>query len=353
MRLRSFAILVCLLSAASAASAATPQVLKVSAEQERALGLRVARAQAATQVLIRHLPGNVAAGLERSGVVTVPYAGVVTQVLHMEGEKLARGTTLAIVQSSEVAQLGARSQRAAAEATLAKQRATRDQALLDEGVIARSRLEESRARQRQAEADVAEAQLGLALAPRGSAPAGHYELRTPIAGRVLRRDVQPGDAVAMGAPAFLIGDDGALDVTLRVPLEAAARLRAGGEARLSTDPAVRGRVVSVAAATERGNQTVAVRVRFGADAGLLLGQQVAVDVALPAVASALTVPQAAVVHQADRTYAFARAAGGFRAVPVQVLGEASDGLVVKGDLAPGAEVAVSATTALMAILATE
>ncbi|HSN34357.1 MAG TPA: efflux RND transporter periplasmic adaptor subunit [Ideonella sp.] len=352
MRLRTLIIVLGLLPLAPAATAATA-VLKVSAEQERALGLRVARAQAATQVLIRHLPGNVTAGLERSGAVTVPYAGVVTQVLHMEGEKLARGATLAIVQSNEVAQLGARSQRAAAEATLAGQRAARDRTRLDEGVSPRSRLEESHAPQRQAEADVAEAQLGLALAPRGSAPPGHYELRTPIAGRVLRRDVQPGDAVTAGAQAFLIGDDGALDVTLRVPLEAAARLRAGGEARLSGNPAVRGRVVSVAAATERGSQTVPVRARFGPDAGLVVGQQVAVDVALPAVAGALTVPQAAVVRKADTAYAFARAEGGFRAVPVQVLGEASDGLVVRGDLAPGTEVAVSATTALMAILATE
>lgn len=335
----------------SRAEAADP-VLKVSAEQQRALGIQLASVRPASEILVRRLPGTIEAPLARSGVVAVPYAGVVVAVQRLEGEAVKAGAPLAVVQSPEVLQWSAMAQRANAEATLANARARRDHALLAEGVVPRARVEESRARAQQAAADQAEAQRALALAPRGQAAPGQYELRAPAAGRVLRRDVQPGDAVTAGQTAFLIGDAGVLDASLRVPVAVAARLRPGMRARLGgTDTT--GEVLAVAAATAAGSPTVPVRVRFGADAGVLVGQQVAIDVALPAPAGSWQVPASAVVRQGDLAYVFLQVDGGFRARPVRVLGEAAGGVVVSGTLGAGARVATRATTALMALLAAE
>jgi RND family efflux transporter MFP subunit len=277
---------------------------------------------------------------------------VVVAVQRLEGEAVRAGAPLAVVQSAEVLQWSAMAQRAGAEATLAASRARRDQALLAEGVVARARVEESQARAQQASADLVEAQRALALAPRGGAAPGQYELRAPTAGRVLRRDVQPGDAVTAGEVAFLVGNDAVLDVALRVPVAVAARLRPGMPARLSAST-TEGKVVAVAAATAVGSPTVPVRVRFGRDAGVLIGQQVAIDVAMPAPAASWRVPVAAVVRQGDAAYVFVQATGGFRAVRVSVLGDAADGLVVAGGLRAGERVAISATTALMSLLAAE
>ncbi len=331
---------------------AADPVLKVSAEQQRALGLKVAPVQPATEILVRRLPGTIEAPLGRSGVVSVPYAGVVVAVQRLEGEAVKAGAVLAVVQSPEVLQWSAMAQRAGAEATLANARARRDQALLAEGVVPRARVEESHARAQQAGADLGEARRALALAPRGSAAAGQYELRAPTAGRVLRRDVQPGTAVSAGQTAFLVGDDGVFDASLRVPVNVAARLRPGMRARISGSEAS-GEVVAVAAATAAGSPTVPVRVRFGADAGVLIGQQVAIDVALPAPSSSWLVPTTAVVRQGDVAYVFVQADGGFRALQVRVLGETAGGQVVSAALGSGARVATSATTALMALLAAE
>lgn len=332
------------------AALATDPVLKVSPVQQRSLGIQTVLVQPATEVFVRRLPGTVSAPLARSGVVTVPYAGVVVSVEHLEGEDVRAGTALAVVQSGEVLQWSAMAQRASAEAMLANTRAKRDQALLAEGVVARARVEESQARARQAGADLSEAQRALALAPRGRAAPGQYELRAPLTGRVLRRDVQPGDAVSAGQSAFLVGEGDVLDVSLRVPVAVAARLRTGMTARLAGG-SVRGTIVAVAAATAAGSPTVPVRARFSRDAGLLIGQQVAIDVAMPAVAGSWRVPTAAVVRQGDVAYVFVQATGGYRAVQVAVLGEATQGLVVRGALRADERVAVTATTALMSLLA--
>ena len=106
-----------------AAAVAAPAAIRLPAEQARALGVRNAAAVAATGIPLEHLPATVEPALERSAVVTAPYAGTVTRVLAVEGSEVAAGAPLARVQSRERMMLEADAGRAASEARLAARQA--------------------------------------------------------------------------------------------------------------------------------------------------------------------------------------------------------------------------------------
>ena len=334
-----------------APAAAPPGLIRLPAEQARALGVRSAPVVAASGIPLEHLPATVEPALERSVVVTAPYAGTVTRVLAVEGSAVAAGAPLARVQSRERMMLEADAGRAASEARLAGRQARRDADLLAEGIVPAARAESSRAQQEQANAAQAQFTRALALAPAAKAGLpGEYELRAPLAGLVLERKVVPGQALEAMAAAFVVADMATLDVAIRVPASARTRLAAGQVARIE-GVAARGRVTAVGAAVDAASQTVPVRARFDAGAALVPGQPVAVTLLLPAPKDALALPRGALVRVGRESVVFAATADGYRKVTVQVLGESATQVVARGPLTAGSVVAVAGTSALKALLA--
>ncbi|WP_313247388.1 efflux RND transporter periplasmic adaptor subunit [Stenotrophomonas acidaminiphila] len=340
-----------LLASCTAVAAAAPAAIRLPAEQARALGVRNAAAVAATGIPLEHLPATVEPALERSAVVTAPYAGTVTRVLAVEGSQVAAGAPLARVQSRERMMLEADAGRAASEARLAARQARRDAELLAEGIVPAARAESSRALQEQSGATQAQFARALALAPaaRGGLP-GEYELRAPLAGRVLERKVAPGQALEAMAAAFVVADTAQLDVAIRAPAAARMRLAAGQVARIDGTDA-RGRITAVGSAVDGASQTVPVRARFAAASALVPGQPVAVTLELPAPQGALALPRGALARVGRDSVVFAATQGGYRVVTVEVLGESATQVVVRGPLAAGSAVAVAGTSALKALLA--
>ena len=332
------------------AMAAAPAAIRLPAEQARALGVRNAPVVAATGIPLEQLPATVEPALERSVVVTMPYAGTVTRVLAVEGSEVAAGTVLARVQSRERMLLEAEAARAASQAHLATRQARRDAELLAEGIVPAARAEGSRAQQEQASDAQAQLARALALAPavKGGLP-GEYELRAPLAGHVLERKVVPGQALEAMAAAFVVADTTFLDVVIRAPAAARARLAVGQRASIG-GVAASGRVSAVGSAVDAASQTVPVRARFDADAGLVPGQPVAVTLELPAPKDALALPRGALARVGRDAVVFVTTAEGYRVVAVQVLGESATQVVVSGQLAAGAVVAVAGSSALKALL---
>ena len=241
--------------------------------------------------------------------------------------------------------------RAASEARLAARQARRDADLLAEGIVPAARAESSRALREQTGATQAQFARALALAPaaRGGLP-GEYELRAPLAGRVLERKVAPGQALEAMAAAFVVADTSQLDVAIRAPAAARMRLAAGQVARIDGTDA-RGRITAVGSAVDGASQTVPVRARFEASSVLVPGQPVAVTLELPAPQGALALPRGALARVGRDSVVFAATTGGYRVVTVEVLGESATQVVVRGPLAAGTAVAVAGTSALKALLA--
>jgi RND family efflux transporter MFP subunit len=170
---------------------------------------------------------GVAEPIERATLST-RLMGSVTQVLVKEGDRVARGQTLARVDARDVeakrTQVDAGI--AAAEAVYrdALTQAERFRALYADSAATRFQLE-------QVETGLARAEAGLRTARASreelDAVGAYSEIRSPFAGIVTRRYVDPGAFAAPGAPVVEVQDASRLRVSVTVPPRIAGALRRG------------------------------------------------------------------------------------------------------------------------------
>lgn len=333
-----------------APQAAADGSVQLAPSQVQGLGIALADVQAAREVPVPGLPAQVEAPLEASQQVVTPWAGTVSAVLVHEGVAVRAGQPVLRLRSAEALRAGAELARAAAEAGVAAQQARRDAQLLAEGIIPAARNAQSQAQARSAQAELARAQDALAGARVRLAAGGEVELLAPLAGRVLRRMVRPGDPLPAQAPALLIADPARVDVAVAVPAALRAQLAPGLALRL--DDGQRAQVVAIGADLDPASQQLPLRARLDGTGGLLPGTRLEATLLLPAPAGALALPAAALLPEGAGQVAFVRQGDRFRALPVaQVLGSADgQAVVLAPGLRPGMQVVVRGTAALKALL---
>lgn len=304
----------------------------LNAAQLRAQGVQTARIKEALAIPVEGLPARTVAPLAASTQVVAPYGGVVTRILVDEGAEVRQGQPMACIQSQDVLAAQANLARAQIDAAAAAAQARRDAALLDEGIIPAARSEKSEARAAAAHSTLQEARDALARVRLvGGGQAGEYELLAPSPGRVMRRYLIPGQAVAPLEIAYAVADPGALDVVFAAPLRLRSVLRPGLELRLPDgSPA---RVTAVGGDTDLDSQNLRVRARIDLDPAqpsrYAAGQQISVTLLLPAPPGTLSVPSPAllpirgghVLYIAEPAPQGAPGDMRIRAVPVQLLGQ--------------------------------
>lgn len=291
--------------------------------------------------------GRVTFARDASYAVRVPYPSFVEEVRVAVDAHVARGTVLLSLRSAEVARL--RSELRSAQVTAAAERAnaSRIERLLADGTASERERVEARARLQGAEGQLAGLQSALSAAGIDAAGGDRYALRAPAAGRVLARNVEPGERVTPDdaeAP-LLVGDPDRLVVQASFPerdapwlddargcaftLPALSGARFEGaltELRRAVDPRTRSIVAtcSPTGAAPRLSAEMAARVE--------------VPVESP---GALTIPRSALLLRRDEYVVFVRTAPG-RVVRrrVEPGARVDDGVEVVTGLAPGDEVVV-------------
>jgi RND family efflux transporter MFP subunit len=154
--------------------------------------------------------------------------GRVEEVLVQEGDRVARGHTLARIQSKDVA---ARVAQAEAGVVAA-------QAMERNAKLMRERMERLRSREAASQKNLDDAVAGYdaALAHLRAAEKeveaarvalSHADVRAPFAGLVVEKRVETGDMAAPGMPLFLIEDVSRVKVEAQVPESAALQLEVG------------------------------------------------------------------------------------------------------------------------------
>jgi RND family efflux transporter MFP subunit len=341
----------CLLAGAGAVQAAD---IRLDATAMQRLDVRTATAQPASGIPLDRLPAEIVVPLESSRTVSAPFAGVVSGVAVDEGAAVKAGALLARVQSRDFLAAQADLRRSGSDTALAQSQSRRDAALLAEGIIAQSRADESRARAADAQARLAQARAALAgIEPARDGAAGEYALRAPIAGRVLRRAVSPGQVVGAFEPAFVLAADARVDVLFQVPVARRAALAPG--LTVEMEDGAQCQVVTVAATSDAASQSLRLRARLPESAPWRVGERTTVRLLLPAPAGALRVPLAALLPDGERTLVFVAtpAEGGgaqYRAVPVERLGADGREAVVRGALKAGDAVVVHGVSALKPLM---
>ncbi len=344
--------------------APTPQAaprdsIPLSTEQQSALGIGLAAPQAADRAMSRRYPAQVAVPVRQAHVVSAPQDGTLTLLLVALGDPVTAGQPLAQMQSPGLLEAQGALLEAQTRLTLAEAELARDQALFAEGLIPRRRLQATQADHDGQATSVDQWTQRLSLSgmsaeavatlKRKRRLSGTLELRSPIAGAVLERMVDTGQAVAAAAPLFRVASLSPLWLEVHVPVDRVQGLLPGDPV-LVAQSGIQGRILTLGPAVHGTDQGVLVRaeVREGADR-LRPGQFVEVQIDKGAERPGWRLPAAALVRTGAGAFVFAQRPGGFAALPVEILAEEERSALVSGGIAPDDRIAVSGVVALKAI----
>lgn len=256
-------------------------------------------------------------------VVTAP----IRQVLVEEGQAVRPGQTLA--QLDDGPQEGATLQ-LEAQAALARATAARQARLNAAGFGARAAYEDAQA----------QAQAATAAARGARAHLADYRIKAPFAGRVIRREAEPGDLASVGKPLFVVADTGALRITADIDERDVGRLAAGQEAQVRSD-SFPGRTfpARISEITPQGDSTSRVfraRLALSPDTVLKPGMTVEANLVTARRANAALAPTSAIRDGA----VFVPEGGRARRVAVTVGTKGAERSEITAGLKPGQRVIV-------------
>ena len=162
--------------------------------------------------------------------------------------------------------------------------------------------------------------------------------------------ISPGQRVEQSASLVKLARLSPLWAEIAIPSSSIRAIRPG--AKVEVDGyATPGQVVLVSETTDAATQTVLVRAELPNNGELRPGQTAAVRISfLSAGESAWEVPYSAVARRGEAAAIFVAIEGGFRLIPVTLLAEDQDHVVVAGEITDKNEVAVSGISALRGIL---
>jgi RND family efflux transporter MFP subunit len=271
-------------------------------------------------------------------VVSSPVAGRVAQIAVEEGDHVAAGALLAVIDDpalpagsleAHAAVESARAQRAAADLEVARQ-----DRLVTAGISARKELDDAKARQSVAAADLAAAEARSGLA---GAQLARREIRSPRAGVVLHLQRKVGERVdgTTATPIAEVADISVLELHAQAPSAQLRPLRDGMPARvrvLGLEAPIAATVVRIAPAVDPATLLGLVRIALADSTGLKVGDAATGQVAI-ATRQGFRVPAAAVRRSmVGEDEVVVCAAGVARVHPV-VVGQRGDaGIEIKSGL---------------------
>jgi len=310
--------------APAATAAATPPagVIVLTDEQIRAGAVSLEPAAPRRLASSIHLLGEIHVNGERSVQVAARAGGLVETVAVSLGQQVRRGQVLAVLASAQVAELRSELQTFEQRLALAVTTLARERTLWEEKISAEQDYLAARQAQQEAANSVQNARQKLAMIGADTKVAGlaRYQLRAPIAGTVIARQVAAGEAVAADKPLFTIADLSTVWLDVAVPAGALPGVAAGSTAQVQgtgIDAAATATVAWVSAVAGAPSRTATARIVLPNPHGTWRpGLFASADVHATERAVPVSVAIQA-VHAVDgQQVVFVRAPGGFLAQPV-------------------------------------
>ncbi len=234
--------------------------IKMTAEQAAAQDIKLGRVDAG--ILSRHLlvPGSIVQDADRIARVPARVAGTLSEMRKRLGEDVAKGEVVAVLDSREVAEAKSDFLTATVKADLEKTNFDRQQVLWDKRISAESAFLNAKAAYSEATLRVDLARQKLSALGLNAAEVAasakkdettpnlstlrRYELRSPLAGRVVERKVDVGTKVGSeGDPAdvYTVADLSSVWIELSVPTTELSKVREGAKVTIvGGDEASRG-----------------------------------------------------------------------------------------------------------------
>ena len=243
---------------------AADQVVELSAQQQAALEIERYIVNQEAGALSTPLPARLVLNDRHQRALTLPISGTIEQIDSLPGAVVAVGARLGTYHSREALALQRDYLSALDRLERSEASRRRDEALHEGGVISSKRWQQTLAEWRQRDALVKElasqlAALGfsaedLQRLQQTRALRDRLPLRAPLAGAVLERHIEPGDAFTAGEELFQLGDVDQLWLSILAPA-ATALAAQRGEPVYFGDVAI-GLLLQVGAAVDPASQSV-------------------------------------------------------------------------------------------------
>ncbi|MGH8173784.1 MAG: efflux RND transporter periplasmic adaptor subunit, partial [Rhodanobacteraceae bacterium] len=283
--------------------------IALSAAQIEAIGIEVRRLDKPSRSAGIAYPARAVLPRDKDEMISAAVAGRIERILVEDHAEVKAGQPLLRINSPAFDELQLELLQARNEARVAESARAREKQLYGEGIIPERRVIEADAAASTARAAEQHARAALRLVGADDSTidriaAGHVqdrlEIRAPRAATVLAIEVKTGQRVADADPMLRLGELGTLWLDIDLPAMQASAWDPRGEIRVAGRD-LQAKPVS-ASAHVNGSQTVTLRAEVTHGAELLRpGEFVQAQVPLKTSGDAWIVPNAALVHEGDRT----------------------------------------------------
>ena len=334
--------------------------VKLSPEQATNLGIRVVHPVASPTDKTLPYPAQIVIPTPQLWVVSSPVAGMITGLSVARGDRVNAGQALVVVESPAFVSQQRDYLQAVAQEILTAQQLTRNTQLFQSNAVPQRILEASQNEARQASIVVAERRQMLRLSglsddaiaklTNEAAITATLSVVAPRSATVVDIVVSPGQRVEQTASLIKLAQLSPLWVEIAIPAANIRAIRPG--AKVEVDGyATPGQVVLISETADPATQTILVRADLPNTGELRPGQTAQARIGFASsTESAWEVPYSALIRRGEQASVFVATQGGFRLVPVTLLEEDQDHVVVSGAITDKDEVAVGGISALRGIL---
>jgi RND family efflux transporter MFP subunit len=290
--------------------------------------------------------------------------GYILSITKREGDPVAKGEIVCVIDDRELSRkaesshaevLATKQRMAGARSVYATQRSSteRDEKLYKAGAISLEALERSRATLDTAKAAVDAYEESINGLEHNVEAArlqeGYGRIAAPFSGIVTKRSAEPGDMAVPGKTILTIQQPSPVSVLIQVPQELTGQIRRGTKIILTSgNCSMEATVYKVYPALGKNLlgsiETILPKSPFG----LPSGSTVSVDIVTSTV-SGIIVPERAVVRTEKGSFVYVVNNGIIHIRSIEVLGGGKGKTAVKGDIAPGAQVAVAQENKLLTL----
>lgn len=334
--------------------------LKLTDAQARNLGVRVTHPVASRTDLTLPYPVQIVIPTQQLRVVSAPVAGMVANLLVGRGDRASAGQPLVTLESPSFVSQQRDYLHAIAQELLASQQLKRNVDLFEGKAVPQRVLEASQAEARQAALVVAERRQMLHLSgmsddaisrlAQEAAISATLTVNAPQTASVVEIAVSPGQRLEQSAPLVKLARLSPLWAEIAVPAANIRSIRTGAKVEIE-GYSTPGKVVLVSETIDPATQTILVRAEVPNDGELHPGQTTAARIGfISAGESAWEIPYSGLIRRGEQTSVFVAFDGGFRLVPVKLLAEDQDHVVVAGAVTDRDEIAIGGISALRGIL---
>ncbi|MBF8253791.1 MAG: efflux pump, RND family, membrane fusion protein [Deltaproteobacteria bacterium] len=312
----------------------------LSPEATKNAGIKVITLKAESLAETIRATANIAHNQDRSFHVTPRVRGRVVEVYASIGSAVSVGSSLALLDSTELGEARAEHAKAVALLDLAKSNVEREKRLFEQKISPQKDLLAAQAEERRAEVEVRMLHEKLRLyglsdgeINGSNAAPSRYMVRAPGPGVVLEKEITLGEVIEAGKKVFTISDLSAVWVLLNIYEKDLAKVTRGTSVKIQTESypgeIFAGKVAYIGDVLDPQNRTVSLRVEVpNPNRRLKPGMFATAEVIICGTsAKAIVIPSSAIQKIEGKPVAFVRQSDGSFAKKELQLGKEMSGKV--------------------------